>query len=45
MTLDELMKAAYGDDGKKILDAYRASIASVRTEMAVYRADLSYIPK
>jgi len=45
MTLDELMKAAYGDDGKKILDDYRASIASVRTEMAVYRPDLSYIPK
>ena len=35
MTLDELMKAAYGDDGKKIMDDYRASIASVRTEMAV----------
>ena len=45
MTLDDLMKAAYGDNGKKILDDYRASIASVRTEMAVYRADLSYIPK
>lgn len=45
MALDDLLKAAYGDDGKKILDQYRGSIAHVRTEMAVYRPDLSYLPK
>lgn len=45
MTLDDLMKAAYGDDGAKIIDQYRSSISHVRTEMAVFRPDLSYMPK
>jgi hypothetical protein len=45
MTMDDLLKAAYGDDGAKILDQLRASCAKIRTEMSVYRPDLSYVPK
>jgi hypothetical protein len=45
MSTEDLLKAAYGDDGAKILEKFRASILNVRSEMAVYRPDLSYIPK
>jgi hypothetical protein len=45
MTTEDLLKAAYGDDGAKVLDQLRNSVSKIRTEMSVYRADLSYVPK
>ena len=43
--LEEALKEAYGDTGPQVLDQLRRSCRRITTEMSVYRADLSYIPK
>jgi len=45
MTTEDLLKAAYGDSGPQILDQLRRSCHRIVTEMSVFRADLSYLPK
>jgi hypothetical protein len=41
--LQDALKEAYGDAGA--LDQLRHSCHRITTEMSVYRADLSYVPK
>jgi hypothetical protein len=41
--LEDALKEAYGDSGA--LDQLRRSCRSITTEMSVFRADLSYMPK
>jgi len=43
--LDDMLKEAYGDNGPQVLDQLRRSCRHIVTEMSVFRADLSYIPK
>lgn len=43
--LDEALKEAYGDSGPQVLDQLRRSCHRIVSEISVYRADLSYIPK
>jgi hypothetical protein len=44
-TLEAVLKDAYGDSGPQALDQLRRSCSKITTELSVYRADLSYIPK
>ena len=43
--LEDALKEAYGDSGPQILDQLRRSCHRIVTEMSVFRADLSYLPK
>jgi hypothetical protein len=43
--LEDALKEAYGDSGPQVLDQLRHSCQRIVTEISVYRADLSYIPK
>jgi hypothetical protein len=43
--LEDALKEAYGDSGPQILDQLRRSCHRIVTEMSVFRADLSYMPK
>jgi len=43
--LEDALKEAYGDSGPQVLDQLRRSCRRIVTEMSVFRADLSYIPK
>ncbi|HVJ08853.1 MAG TPA: hypothetical protein VM554_10740 [Acidisarcina sp.] len=43
--MEDALKEAYGDSGPQVLDQLRRSCRSIYTEMSVYRADLSYVPK
>lgn len=44
-TLEDALKEAYGDSGPQLLDQLRRSSRRIVSEMSVFRADLSYIPK
>ena len=44
-TLEAALKEAEGDAGPQLLDQLRSSCTKITTELAVYRPDLSYIPK
>jgi len=43
--LEDALKEAYGDSGPQVLDQLRHSCHSIVSEMSVFRADLSYMPK
>jgi hypothetical protein len=43
--LEDVLKEAYGDTGPQVLDQLRKSCHKIVSEMSVYRADLSYVPK
>jgi hypothetical protein len=43
--LEDALKEAYGDSGPQVLDQLRHSCHSITSEMSVFRADLSYMPK
>jgi len=43
--LEDALKEAYGDSGPQLLDQLRHSCKSIVSEMSVFRADLSYLPK
>jgi hypothetical protein len=43
--LEDALKEAYGDSGPQLLDQLRKSTRKIVTEMSVFRADLSYMPK
>lgn len=43
--LADALKEAYGDSGPQLLDQLSRSCSKITTELSVYRADLSYIPK
>jgi hypothetical protein len=43
--LEDALKEAYGDSGPQVLDQLRRSCQRIVTEMSVFRADLSYMPK
>ena len=43
-TLDAALKEAYGESGPQLLDSLRNSCSKIVSELAVYRADLSYVP-
>lgn len=43
--LEDALKEAYGDSGPQVLDQLRRSCHRIVTEMSVFRADLSYMPK
>lgn len=43
--IESVLKEAYGDSGPQILQQLGQSCSRVVTELAVYRPDLSYIPK
>jgi hypothetical protein len=42
---EAVLKEAYGDTGPQLLDQLRHSCSKIVTELSVYRADLSYVPK
>lgn len=44
-TLEAALKEAFGESGPQLLDQLRRSCSKIVTELSVYRADLSYIPK
>jgi hypothetical protein len=44
-TIDVMLKEAYGDSGSQLLDQLRRNCSKITTELSIYRADLSYIPK
>jgi hypothetical protein len=43
--LEDALKEAYGDSGAQLLDQLRRSSHRIVSEMSVFRADLSYMPK
>jgi hypothetical protein len=43
--LEDALKETYGDSGPQVLDQLRRSCQRIVTEMSVFRADLSYMPK
>ncbi len=43
--LEDVLKEAYGDSGPQALDQLRKSCHKIVSELSVYRADLSYVPK
>ena len=43
--LEDALKEAYGDSGPQVLDQLRHSCHRIVSEMSVFRADLSYMPK
>jgi hypothetical protein len=43
--LDEALKEAYGDSGPQVLDQLRRSCHRIVSELSLFRADLSYMPK
>jgi hypothetical protein len=43
--LEDALKEAYGDSGPQVLDQLRRSCSKIVSELSVYRADLSYVPK
>jgi hypothetical protein len=44
-TTEAILREAYGDSGPEVLDQLTRSCSRIRTELSVYRSDLSYIPK
>lgn len=43
--MEAMLKEAYGDSGPQVLDQLRHSCSRIVSEMSVFRADLSYMPK